>query len=243
MIGLEIHVVAELTCAACTAVSVSAVRPPPLVFPLPSDMTLHRLTELQSVLRPRWCRAVLQRLLLLCCLLLSGGCATQSYSCGSAAVWKTAPELAAITHPQIERGKPRPVIDGFGWVWGIPAKLILFDRRVENHAVSRETENAIAAYLQSNELDTVKVRLNQYRPGDDWKRLVANKSDTNFSMSARSAAPHKYGPAWPSALMRPRHPLQHLCALPPQGQQPAGAAARAAAGSGLRSRPVAPQCR
>ncbi len=176
MIGLEIRAVAELTCDACTAVSVSAVRPPPLVFPLPSNMTLHRLTELQSVLRPRWCRAVLQRLLLLCCLLLSGGCATQSYSCGSAAVWKTAPELAAITHPQIERGKPRPVIDGFGWVWGIPAKLILFDRRVENHAVSRETENAIAAYLQSNELDTVKVRLNQYRPGDDWKRLVANKS-------------------------------------------------------------------
>ncbi|MFM7837261.1 MAG: hypothetical protein ACKPJD_36160, partial [Planctomycetaceae bacterium] len=114
-------------------------------------------------------------LLLLCSLLLSG-CAAQTYSCGSAAAWKTAPELAAITHPQIERGDRRPVIDGFGWVWGIPAKLILFDRRVENHRVSEETEAAIAAYLHSKELDSVNVRLNQYRPSADWKRLVANKS-------------------------------------------------------------------
>ena len=113
-------------------------------------MTLQPFTECPSVLRSRvWPRSVTLRLLLLVCPLLSGGCATQSYSCGSAAVWKTAPELAAITAPQIERGRPRPVIDGFGWVWGIPGKLILFDRRVENHAVSRETENAIVAYLQS----------------------------------------------------------------------------------------------
>ena len=88
----------------------------------------------------------------------------------------TSPELTAMTNPQIERGQRRPFVDGFGWVWGIPAKLILFDRRVENHRVSPETEAAIAEYLQSNELHSVKVRLNQYHPRDDWKRLVANKS-------------------------------------------------------------------
>ena len=53
---------------------------------------------------------------------------------------------------------------------------MLFDRRVENHRIDQQTENEIAAYLNDNELTSVKVRLNQYRPADDWKRLVANKS-------------------------------------------------------------------
>ena len=85
-------------------------------------------------------------------------------------------ELAALTETQVERGRPRPVIDGVGWVIGIPSKILLWNRRIDNHDVSPETDSAIEEYLAKNELDTVKVRLNQYAPRDEWRRLVANKS-------------------------------------------------------------------
>jgi len=86
-----------------------------------------------------------------------------------------APKLEAATRPQpIERGLDRPVIDGIGWVVGIPRKIILWDRRVANHHVSPETEQAIDRYLADNRLDHVKVRINQYAPVSDWRRLRSN---------------------------------------------------------------------
>ena len=109
-------------------------------------------------------------------LITLSGCATLPYKCGSAERYITSPELVARTQTQIERGRPNVVIDSLGWVWGIGAKLTLFDRRVENHRIDAHTEAEIAAYLQDNQLSTVKVRLNQYRPLDDWGRLRANKS-------------------------------------------------------------------
>jgi hypothetical protein len=78
--------------------------------------------------------------------------------------------------PQIQRGEPRKVIDAIGWVVGIPSKIILWNRRVENHNISSQTEEELAEYLAVNGLDTVRVRLNQYRPGEDWRRLVHNNS-------------------------------------------------------------------
>lgn len=78
--------------------------------------------------------------------------------------------------PQIQRGEPRKVIDTVGWVWGIPSKLLLWDRRVDNHNIGAETELAIADYLETNQLSSVRVRLNQYRPGEDWRRLTRNQS-------------------------------------------------------------------
>ena len=77
---------------------------------------------------------------------------------------------------QMERGKPRLIIDGFGWVWGIPSKLMLWNRKVENHRISDETESLLYDYLETNGLSEVKVRLNQYRPWDDWRRLTRNTS-------------------------------------------------------------------
>jgi|688.fasta_scaffold88193_6 hypothetical protein len=88
-----------------------------------------------------------------------------------------APELVAATrNSQIERGKPRPVLDGMGWVFGIPSKIILWNHRVENHNVSADTEASIRRYLDVNDLDHVKVRINQYAPLEDWRRLRANKT-------------------------------------------------------------------
>jgi len=88
---------------------------------------------------------------------------------------KASPSLRAANNPAIERGAPRPVLDTAGWVIGIPSKLVLWNRHADNHRISTETESAIQEYLASNQLDHVKVRLNQYRPGDDWRRLRANQ--------------------------------------------------------------------
>jgi hypothetical protein len=108
--------------------------------------------------------------------LVIGGCVPGPYRYGSAQRYYTSPELASVTETQIERGAPRPVLDGVGWVVGIPTKILLWNRKMDNHHISPETEAAVADYLAANELTTVKVRLNQYNPRDDWRRLVANKS-------------------------------------------------------------------
>jgi len=87
-----------------------------------------------------------------------------------------APELLQANTLPIERGKPRPVIDTVGWVVGIPSKLLFWNRRIENHRISAETEHVLADYLEANQLQHVKVRLNQYRPLDDFRRLTKNRS-------------------------------------------------------------------
>lgn len=106
----------------------------------------------------------------------SAGCVTAPYRYGAHTRYYESEQLANITGAQIERGEPRKFIDGIGWVIGIPDKVLLWNRRIENHNISPETEQAIADYLVKNELTTVKVRLNQYAPIAEWKRLVANKS-------------------------------------------------------------------
>ena len=88
-----------------------------------------------------------------------------------------APELSSVTRAcPVERGEKRPIIDGLGWVVGIPRKIILWDCRVDNHNVSCETEQSIEDYLEEHQLDHVKVRINQYAPVSDWRRLQSNKS-------------------------------------------------------------------
>jgi len=123
---------------------------------------------------PLWIVPCLRLAAIFTCLLLAG-CATAPYRRGFSSDYREPAELLAINEPQIERGEAYPIIDGVGWVIGIPDKIILWDRRVNNHHISPETEAAIAEYLANNELLVVKVRLNQYHPWDEWRRLVANK--------------------------------------------------------------------
>ncbi|MCA9181734.1 MAG: hypothetical protein KDA51_09785, partial [Planctomycetales bacterium] len=113
--------------------------------------------------------------LFICCFLFLLGCrAFAPQAIDTARIYDS--PLLLDSEPQIQRGEPRKVIDAVGWVWGIPNKILLWDRRVENHKISLGTEAAIANYLYANQLSTVRVRLNQYRPGEDWSRLVRNKS-------------------------------------------------------------------
>ncbi len=107
----------------------------------------------------------------------SVGCATVPYRFGMASGYHTSSELQFMTaSQQIERGEPHKVLDTIGWIFAIPDKITLWDRRIGNHEIGTQTETAITDYLTKNELASVKVRLNQYYPGDDWRRLRANES-------------------------------------------------------------------
>ena len=87
----------------------------------------------------------------------------------------TCVDTPPVLDPQFEHGRPRKVVDTVGWVFGIPKKIILWDRRAVNHRVSLETEQNLAQYLQANGLVSTKVRINQYDPLGEWRRLGANK--------------------------------------------------------------------
>ena len=76
---------------------------------------------------------------------------------------------------QVVRGQPRPVIDAVGKVFGTPNRIALGNRSVDNHAISPETEQQIVNYLEDQQLDSVLVRVNQYDPVGEFKRMHANK--------------------------------------------------------------------
>lgn len=75
---------------------------------------------------------------------------------------------------EIVQGHPNKVVDSIGWVVGIPRRIVLWDRRVDNHRVQPETMAEVATYAKLNELDGICVRVNQYAPLDEWKRLTNN---------------------------------------------------------------------
>lgn len=105
----------------------------------------------------------------------AGGCATVPYRRGHNIESKNILELRP-DEPQFERGRPNALIDGIGWVFGLPSKIILLDSRMDNHVISPEVEQAVAEYLVTNGLRNVKVRVNEYAPGGEWSRLFRNKS-------------------------------------------------------------------
>jgi hypothetical protein len=83
--------------------------------------------------------------------------------------------MKASDSPQIEVGKDRPVVDGIGWVVGIPNKIILWNHKVDNHNVSPETREKIDQHLSYYGLHDTKVRINQYDPAGEWQRLRDNQ--------------------------------------------------------------------
>ncbi len=76
---------------------------------------------------------------------------------------------------QIEHGRPNRVLDGIGWVAGIPNKVSLWDRRADNHDIAPATEERLIQYMVENDLSDVLVRVNQYDPIGEWQRLTRNK--------------------------------------------------------------------
>lgn len=76
---------------------------------------------------------------------------------------------------QIARGKPRPVVDAVGRLFGTANQLALGNRLVDNHAISPATEHQVVQYLQDQQLNSVLVRVNQYDPLGELKRTFVNR--------------------------------------------------------------------
>jgi hypothetical protein len=110
-------------------------------------------------------------------VLAGGGCASIPYREG---VRFDDPRLPAQPVPEVQivRGRPNRVLDAADWIWpgSWLGKLVLWDRRVDNHRIGPETEAVLQRYLAVNELTHVQARLNQYAPGQEFRRIVANKS-------------------------------------------------------------------
>ena len=119
----------------------------------------------------------MRTLLLLVAAALSAGCASVPYRHGVTYIDPRLPDEPEDT-PQVVRGKPNRVLDASDWIWpgSWLGKLVLWDRRVDNHRIGEETEAVMRRYLEANQLDHVKVRLNQYAPSQEFRRLVANRS-------------------------------------------------------------------
>jgi len=108
-------------------------------------------------------------------LVVASGCALNPYRYAGRYFTACDPTLEP-GESQIERGRKAPVIDTVGWIVGIPSKILFLNHKVDNHNVSPETEECLEEYLAKNELDRVKVRINEYDPAGEWRRLKDNES-------------------------------------------------------------------
>jgi len=87
------------------------------------------------------------------------------------------PYVGQGPHPQISRGHAVPPIDFLGNVFALPAKLIFWNWRLDNHDVSADTEAYLVRYIDSPETrtDETLYSLNEYSPGRAFSRLIHNK--------------------------------------------------------------------
>ena len=97
-------------------------------------------------------------------------------ACALAGCASTVPYVGQGPHPQISRGRPVPVVDFIGNVFALPAKLLLWNRKIDRHVVSPDTESYLIAYIDdpASVTDGTRYSLNEYAPGFALKRLVKN---------------------------------------------------------------------
>ena len=108
-------------------------------------------------------------IIVLIATLFSSGCATFN------AFDKVARAPDAAVQVAMVRGKPNKVIDSVGVVLGIPNRLAILNEGVDNHNITAQTETELSNYIIQSELNEVLVRVNQYDPLGEWKRLATNK--------------------------------------------------------------------
>lgn len=104
---------------------------------------------------------------------LCGGCATTPYRYGrfhAAAESEQAPDDVVF-----EYGEPHKVLDGMAWLVALPTRVLPMHPKVNSHTLSEETAGKLETYLLENDLADVLVRVNQYDPAGEWRRLRENK--------------------------------------------------------------------
>ena len=108
-------------------------------------------------------------IVILIALLASSGCASFN-------AFERTDRIADSQVPlSIVHGKPNRVVDSVGRLLGIPNRLAILDRRIDNHDISIETESELSNYMVANGLNETLVRVNQYDPIGEWKRLLTNR--------------------------------------------------------------------
>ncbi len=130
-----------------------------------------------SYLRRAHLSGACRNLVILLAANLLFGCVTVPYEVGGR-IENDGSYVIPEGEPQIERGRPHWFLDASDWIWpgSWLGKLLLWNYKVDSHELSPETEDVLKQYIATNDLKNVKVRLNQYRPGGEWKRLFKNKS-------------------------------------------------------------------
>ena len=101
------------------------------------------------------------------------GCVTAPYQYGRFDRLPGEPEKPAEV--AVDYGMPNKTLDRIGWVIGLPSRIFPLHAGVNNHQVSDETRDALTKYLEENDLTDVCVRINQYDPKDEWRRLRENR--------------------------------------------------------------------
>lgn len=117
------------------------------------------------------------RWLVLISLVLLAGCATQDYRYGTQRAEIDYP-LSPPMEQQVIIGEPHAFLDKSDWIWpgSWLAKLFLWNRNIDSHVISDETIEQAVTYLKENELEHVQLLVNTYKPGNQWRRLVQNKT-------------------------------------------------------------------
>lgn len=100
------------------------------------------------------------------------GCASGPYQYGRFQHSRGADETQQVV---IEYGKPHKVLDRMAWVVGLPSRILPFHPKVNSHTMSAETSDKLETYLTENDLTDVLVRVNQYDPAGEWRRLRQNR--------------------------------------------------------------------
>ncbi len=77
--------------------------------------------------------------------------------------------------PRFERGRPVWILDAFGDLISKPYQLLFWSRGYGNHRVSERTESYVVQFLDKQNLQDVKVRINQWAPHKEVGRLFTNK--------------------------------------------------------------------
>jgi len=87
-------------------------------------------------------------------------------------------------YPQVEVGREIKIVNGLGHYFfslvpnpitgWIPSKLLLWNWKVDKHWISQDTIDDVERFLKTNNLWDTKVRINQYAPIREIRRLKRN---------------------------------------------------------------------
>lgn len=119
--------------------------------------------------------------LILVALSLFSGCASNAYVYGTQGR-DGVDGAGPVVKRQIIVGEPNKFLDASDWIWpgSLLGKLVLWNRKIDSHEVSDETIDALARYMERNELDDVQVLVNTYKPGTQWSRTFRNREIGGF---------------------------------------------------------------